>query len=165
MSSQTTTAWAGKMFNALPGASTKYGRKWAISSVLEHSLDKREAGRFKSFHRPPFPRQYKKGFYGAADSSLFAVKSNRRCCDRNKIPFCRAAKEVGRVAVSMIECIFTVDYEIYGNGSGSLQDLVYKPAEKLKELFQAAHVPCVIFVEAAELELISPRGQIQPSGL
>jgi hypothetical protein len=65
----------------------------------------------------------------------------------------------------MIECIFTVDYEIYGNGSGSLQDLVYKPAEKLKELFQAAHVPCVIFVEAAELELIESRGADSAIGL
>ena len=28
----------------------------------------------------------------------------------------------------MIECIFTIDYEIYGNGEGSLQQLVYEPA-------------------------------------
>lgn len=27
---------------------------WAISSVLELALDKRDVGRFKSFHRPPF---------------------------------------------------------------------------------------------------------------
>ena len=31
----------------------------------------------------------------------------------------------------MIECIFTVDYEIYGNGTGALIDLVYEPAKQL----------------------------------
>ena len=31
----------------------------------------------------------------------------------------------------MIECIFTLDYEIYGNGTGALKDLVYEPAERL----------------------------------
>ena len=35
----------------------------------------------------------------------------------------------------MIECIFTIDYEIYGNGQGLLRDQVYEPARKLKEVF------------------------------
>jgi len=54
----------------------------------------------------------------------------------------------------MIECIFTIDYEIYGNGDGSLKELVYEPAQKLKGIFQAAGVKSVMFVEAAELEMI-----------
>jgi hypothetical protein len=55
----------------------------------------------------------------------------------------------------MIECIFTLDYEIYGNGEGSLQDLVYEPARKLKALFDQAGAKLVVFVEAAELETIA----------
>ena len=54
----------------------------------------------------------------------------------------------------MIECIFTVDYEIYGNGEGSLRELVYEPAEKLKAVFRKWNARCVVFVEAAELEII-----------
>jgi len=54
----------------------------------------------------------------------------------------------------MIECIFTVDYEIYGNGEGSLKELVYEPAEKLKAVFRKWNARCVVFVEAAELEII-----------
>jgi hypothetical protein len=55
----------------------------------------------------------------------------------------------------MIECIFTLDYEIYGNGEGSLKDLVYEPAKKLKSLFDQAGAKLVLFVEAAELEKIA----------
>ena len=36
----------------------------------------------------------------------------------------------------MIECVFTLDYEIYGNGEGSLRDLVLDPTRRLAELFQ-----------------------------
>ncbi|MGZ7064819.1 MAG: hypothetical protein ACXVI6_00535, partial [Candidatus Aminicenantales bacterium] len=54
----------------------------------------------------------------------------------------------------MIECIFTVDYEIYGNGEGSLRELVYEPAEKLKAVFRKWNARCVVFVEAAEMEII-----------
>ncbi len=54
----------------------------------------------------------------------------------------------------MIECIFTLDYEIYGNGSGSLDKLVFEPAERLKELFRHYNAQFVIFVEVAELERI-----------
>ena len=54
----------------------------------------------------------------------------------------------------MIECIFTVDYEIYGNGEGSLRELVYEPAEKLKAVLRKWNARCVVFVEAAELEII-----------
>jgi hypothetical protein len=36
----------------------------------------------------------------------------------------------------MIECIFTIDYEIYGNGEGSLVELLHEPAEKLRTLFK-----------------------------
>jgi hypothetical protein len=61
----------------------------------------------------------------------------------------------------MIELIFTVDYEIYGNGQGSLRDHVYEPAESLKLLFKKHNAPLVIFVEAAELEMIEAEGADQ----
>jgi hypothetical protein len=52
----------------------------------------------------------------------------------------------------MIECIFTIDYEICGDGEGSLNALVYEPTRKLAEIFSRAGVRFVCFVEAAELE-------------
>ena len=54
----------------------------------------------------------------------------------------------------MIECIFTIDYEIYGNGEGSLKELVFEPAERLKAIFDRAGAKFVVFVEAAELKRI-----------
>jgi hypothetical protein len=54
----------------------------------------------------------------------------------------------------MIECIFTVDYEIYGNGGGSLKELVYEPMERLRAVFAKWNARFVTFVEAAELEMI-----------
>ncbi len=50
----------------------------------------------------------------------------------------------------MIECIFTLDYEIYGNGVGSLRDLVLDPTRRLAELFQEFGAPFVVFAEAVE---------------
>lgn len=58
----------------------------------------------------------------------------------------------------MIECIFTIDYEIYGNGEGSLRELVYEPAERLKEIFLKWDARFVVFVEVAELEIIEAHG-------
>lgn len=58
----------------------------------------------------------------------------------------------------MIECIFTIDYEIYGNGEGSLKELVFDPAEKLRSIFKKADCRFVAFIEAAELELIEANG-------
>jgi len=58
----------------------------------------------------------------------------------------------------MIECIFTLDYEIYGSGEGSLRELVYEPARELKCLFDQAGAKLVVFVEAAELEQIGAAG-------
>jgi hypothetical protein len=54
----------------------------------------------------------------------------------------------------MIECIFTLDYEIYGSGSGSLGGLVYEPANQLADLFQRHGSRFVVFVEAVELARI-----------
>ncbi len=54
----------------------------------------------------------------------------------------------------MIECIFTIDYEIYGNGEGSLKELVYAPTQQLKAIFEEAGQKFVTFVEAAEFEKI-----------
>jgi hypothetical protein len=50
----------------------------------------------------------------------------------------------------MIECIFTLDYEIYGNGQGSLRDLVLGPTQRLAEVFQEFDAPFVVFAEALE---------------
>ena len=58
----------------------------------------------------------------------------------------------------MIELIFTLDYEIYGNGEGSLQTLVYEPAQQLVQVFNKFGKRFVAFVEAAELERIQERG-------
>lgn len=58
----------------------------------------------------------------------------------------------------MIECIFTIDYEIYGNGEGSLRELVYEPAEKLAAIFRKWNARFVTFVEVAELEMIEAKG-------
>lgn len=58
----------------------------------------------------------------------------------------------------MIECIFTLDYEIYGNGTGGLQDLVYEPAERLREIFEKWDARFVNFVEIAEFEKIEAAG-------
>ncbi len=57
----------------------------------------------------------------------------------------------------MIECIFTIDYEIYGNGEGSLKELVFDPAEKLRNIFKKVDCRFVAFIEAAELELIEAK--------
>lgn len=57
----------------------------------------------------------------------------------------------------MIECIFTIDYEIYGNGTGSLRELVYDPAERLMATFQKRNARFVVFVEVAELEIIEAK--------
>lgn len=58
----------------------------------------------------------------------------------------------------MIECVFTIDYEIYGNGEGSLRDLVHDPAERLIALFEQWNIRFVAFVEVAELEKIEASG-------
>lgn len=57
----------------------------------------------------------------------------------------------------MIECIFTLDYEIYGNGTGALKDLVLEPGEVLRRIFQNRNARFVAFVEVAELERIEAR--------
>jgi hypothetical protein len=58
----------------------------------------------------------------------------------------------------MIECIFTLDYEIYGNGTGSLDGLVYGPAHRLGEIFRKWDARFVNFVEVAEYEKIEAFG-------
>lgn len=61
----------------------------------------------------------------------------------------------------MIECIFTIDYEIYGNGAGSLRELVYEPAERLMEIFRKMEARFVSFIEVAELEMLETHGTDQ----
>jgi hypothetical protein len=58
----------------------------------------------------------------------------------------------------MIEFLFTIDYEIYGNGAGALNELVYEPSRRLKELFQNYNARFVAFVEVAEFEKIEAFG-------
>lgn len=58
----------------------------------------------------------------------------------------------------MIECIFTVDYEVYGNGAGCLRNLVYEPTEALRRTFKDNNARAVFFVEAAELEIMERFG-------
>ena len=58
----------------------------------------------------------------------------------------------------MLLLIFTLDYEIFGNGEGRLKDLVYEPVVKLNSLFDAYDVKYVNFVEAAELIKIKEYG-------
>jgi hypothetical protein len=58
----------------------------------------------------------------------------------------------------MIDFIFTIDYEIFGNGTGALNELVYEPARQLKALFDRHKVRFVNFVEVAEFEKIEAFG-------
>jgi hypothetical protein len=58
----------------------------------------------------------------------------------------------------MIECVFTVDYEIFGDGTGSTKELMYEPAQKMKSIFDQYGVPFVLFVEVAELEILERAG-------
>ncbi len=58
----------------------------------------------------------------------------------------------------MMECIFTIDYEIYGNGKGSLRELAFEPAERLMAILRKHKTRLVIFVEVAELEMIEANG-------
>ena len=43
--------------------------------------------------------------------------------------------------------ILTVDYEIWGNGTGSFKDLVYDPTEKMIEICDLYDVKLTLFVE------------------
>lgn len=65
----------------------------------------------------------------------------------------------------MIEFIFTIDYEIYGNGEGSLIELAYKPTEKLRGTFAKFGVPFVLFVDVAELEMMETAAADDAVGL
>lgn len=58
----------------------------------------------------------------------------------------------------MIECIFTLDYEIYGNGTGSLREHVYEPAKQLHDIFVEWKARFVNFVEVAEFRKIEEVG-------
>ncbi len=50
----------------------------------------------------------------------------------------------------MIECVFTLDYEIYGNGEGSLPDLVLDPTRRLAEVFRELQALFVVFAGSGE---------------
>jgi hypothetical protein len=58
----------------------------------------------------------------------------------------------------MIECVFTLDYEIYGNGTGSLNELVYEPTENLLSVFEKWDARFVNYVEVSEFEMIDAAG-------
>lgn len=61
----------------------------------------------------------------------------------------------------MINLIFTLDYELFGNGAGSLYEHVFKPAENMNEIFKRYGYKYVNFVEAAELIKIKNTGNDQ----
>ena len=65
----------------------------------------------------------------------------------------------------MIKCIFTLDYEIYGNGTGSLRELVYEPTERLLQVFEKWDARFVNYVEVAEFERIEAAGTDTAIGL
>jgi peptidoglycan/xylan/chitin deacetylase (PgdA/CDA1 family) len=50
----------------------------------------------------------------------------------------------------MVKFIFTLDYEVYGSGEGSLRDLVLDPTRRLAELFHEFDAPFVVFAEVLE---------------
>jgi len=54
----------------------------------------------------------------------------------------------------MIDFIFTLDYEIYGNGTGNLRELVYEPTDRLASIFREHNATFVVFAEVAEFEKI-----------
>lgn len=58
----------------------------------------------------------------------------------------------------MVEFLFTLDYEIYGNGEGSLRDLVLDPTRQLAELFREFGVCFVVFAEAIEFARMEETG-------
>jgi catechol 2,3-dioxygenase-like lactoylglutathione lyase family enzyme len=58
----------------------------------------------------------------------------------------------------MIECVFTLDYEIYGNGGGTLRDLVIEPTRRLAEVFHEFDAPFVVFAEAVEFAKMEEAG-------
>jgi hypothetical protein len=65
----------------------------------------------------------------------------------------------------MIECIFTLDYEIYGNGRGALNELVREPTERLLEVFEKWGARFVNYVEVAEFEQIEAAGTDKATAL
>ena len=65
----------------------------------------------------------------------------------------------------MIDIVFTLDYEIYGNGARSLEALVYKPAHKLAAAFRRQDAAFVAFVEALEFEQIERNSSDSAIGL
>ncbi len=65
----------------------------------------------------------------------------------------------------MIHCVFTLDYEIYGDGTGDLAELVYEPADRLRRIFHRRGVRFVNFVEVAEFERIEHAGSDAAIGL
>jgi hypothetical protein len=58
----------------------------------------------------------------------------------------------------MINVVFSLDYEIYGNGTGNLKEFVYDPGTQLLDVFRRWNARFVSFVEAAEFELIERHG-------
>jgi hypothetical protein len=58
----------------------------------------------------------------------------------------------------MIEFVFTVDYEIFGNGEGSLENLVLEPAERLRAAFDWRGARFVVFPDIIEFERMEAAG-------
>lgn len=66
----------------------------------------------------------------------------------------RLLETEGQATNKMLEFIFTLDYEIYGDGSGRLKECVISPSKCLLEIFKWFGYPFVVFPEVLELEKI-----------
>jgi peptidoglycan/xylan/chitin deacetylase (PgdA/CDA1 family) len=58
----------------------------------------------------------------------------------------------------MIDVILTIDYEIFGNGTGSVREHILQPMEAMAGVFRQYRVKSVIFVEVAELQRLEVAG-------
>ena len=74
--------------------------------------------------------------------------------------------------MTKLNLILTADYEVYGNGSGSVPNCLIKPTEDLIEVCNAFNVPVTFFVDVCELwafEEVEKNGMwdmdFSPSGL
>ena len=54
----------------------------------------------------------------------------------------------------MIECIFTIDYEIYGNGQGSCENSFTNLLARIKAIFEESKVVLSTSLKLAELQKI-----------
>jgi len=62
----------------------------------------------------------------------------------------------------MIGFIFSLDYEIHGNGSGDFRKLLLEPTEKMLSIFEEYGAKLSIMVEVAEILALKKYGRFKP---